>query len=105
MCEMMTTFLTLVGLYFLFVSLNYFVLRMELSFEDMSEDEFKESIFIMWFPVVNVVGLLVQTVSLIIIINNVQKQKRTKENRASFHERLFSVQKVNGKYQKKKAGR
>jgi len=75
---------------------------MELSFEDMNEDEFKESIFLMWFPLVNAVALLIHIISLASVINKVQKRKRIEENRPSFHERLFSVQKVNGKYQKKK---
>lgn len=94
--------LAMIGVYLLFVSLNFFVLQMELSIEDMSEEDFRAALFLMWCPVVNIFGLLINALMLIDQIYRIQKKKRIEEKRPSFHERLFSIQKVNGKYQKRK---
>ena len=99
----MMIFWGVVSSYFLFVSLNYFILRMELSLVGMSQDDFKISLFFMWLPAINVFGLLINMAGLLIAVHNMQKQKRIKTNQPSFHERLFSIQKVNGRYEKRKS--
>lgn len=88
--------------YIVSVSLYYLSFRFLLSVEDVSEEDFKMSIILMWVPVLNLVDFFI---NLFMAANAIQKrneEKRKVENKPSFHERLYAVQKVNGKYRKKK---